>query len=99
MNKRLLELAEQSVIYKSNGQGNDIPKAVFNKEKFAEEIIQDCLAIIDMCRYRNGANSVENVYANMLQNNIEKYFDVAKQNINIRYEAMHPHLMELNDAN
>ena len=50
MNERIRELAEKSYIYDKQ---ND--SSFFNKEKFAELIVRDCISVVD---YDDGATHV-----------------------------------------
>lgn len=99
MNKQIKELAVKSGFELEDGGHLMLHHLyVTNRlEKFAEEVIQDCLAIIDICRYRNGSNSAENKYADMLQVKISKYFDAVKQNVNTRYDNMRPYIEGMYD--
>lgn len=45
MNELYRNLAVQAITYKSDGSGTDIPKAVFDKEKFAELIVRECMEV------------------------------------------------------
>jgi len=45
MNGRIRELAEQATILKFDGTGSDMSKRVLDQEKFAELIVQECVAV------------------------------------------------------
>jgi uncharacterized protein (DUF2164 family) len=70
MNERIRELIEQSTTYYNGGLGTEIE--VFDKEKFAELIVRECL---DQC-YNRGMNDA--LYAGQLKAAayIEEHFGV-----------------------
>ena len=45
MNKRIRELAEQATVYHNGGLGTEIES--FDKEKFAELIVRECMRMCD----------------------------------------------------
>ena len=52
MNKRIRELAEQATVYHNGGLGTEIES--FDKEKFAELIVQECCSAIRLDDVFNG---------------------------------------------
>jgi hypothetical protein len=45
MNERIKELAEQATVYHNGGLGTEIES--FDKEKFAELIVKECMNVLD----------------------------------------------------
>ena len=56
MNERIKQLAEQATTRKFDGTGTDIGKLVLDQEKFAELIVQECVAI---CRDIDGEDNID----------------------------------------
>jgi hypothetical protein len=52
VNKRIRELAEQATVYHNGGLGTEIES--FDKEKFAELIVQECCSAIRLDDVFNG---------------------------------------------
>ena len=78
MNKRIWELANQCQEYRSGFDGQEDWHTVFNKEKFAELIIREC---IEQCSKalveHTGQPSVTHNYAvGLCQDNIKDHFGV-----------------------
>jgi hypothetical protein len=45
MNERIREIAEQATVYHNGGLGTEIES--FDKEKFAELIVKECMNVLD----------------------------------------------------
>ena len=90
MNERIKELAEQAndiVLLGIRGDGTLDKEVVFNKEKFAELIVKECVKV---CSIRAG-NSDYNTGRMHCASDIAEYFGMRTQG---KYE---PKMPELND--
>jgi hypothetical protein len=78
MNKRIKELAEQAttIVDTVNSQGYSSSYANFDREKFAELLIQQCMACSTWVG-KNNTNSVEPVHtAHAINQRIKQQFGV-----------------------
>ena len=57
MNKRIWELADQCQEYKPGFDGQEDWYTVFNKQKFAELIVRECILTIQMGITRDGTKT------------------------------------------
>ena len=74
MNARIRELAEQATTYHNGGLGTEIE--LFDKEKFAELIVQECMACSTWVGKMN-TNSIEPIHtAHAINQRIKKQFGV-----------------------
>jgi hypothetical protein len=69
MNKRIQKLIEQCTTYYNGGLGTEIE--VFDKEKFAELIVQECASIIE-------SQDVDPTFRHRMSWAMKKHFGVAE---------------------
>lgn len=73
MNERIRDLIERAYDIVPHERDWDTTTSVFNKEKFAFLIIQDCIEIVEPCKCGCGE---EDVNANIIIHDIKEHFGI-----------------------
>lgn len=72
MNERIKQLIKQATVIKFSGNGDDCGKHVFDKEKFAQLIIQECAKVA----WRHTPDYEDLDYGHLIKNKILNHFGV-----------------------
>lgn len=77
MNERIRELTRQATTIEY-GVDNGFDRVTFDKEKFAQLIVRECIGIVDDAE-RGGSNEIWDNAVKFIRRDLKQYFEVERQ--------------------